>query len=103
MSVHHHHDDDKEFRAWMSEAYDLAMVPVLLLYVSLALPRTGMTTAVYTTALAEAAAIWSAHGVVVRAAAAGMPQTDAIVIRVVVQHRPASSGTQWRGPLASVR
>jgi hypothetical protein len=93
----------------MSGAYDLAMVPVLLLYVSLALPRTGMTTSVYATALAEAAAIWSAHGVVVRAAAAGMPQTDAIVmtdaivIRVVVQHRPASSGTQWRGPLASVR
>jgi hypothetical protein len=104
MRLHHHHDDDKEFRAWMPGAYDRDMVPVLLLYITLALPHEGLTAAAYTTAIGEAAAIWLAHGVVVRAASPGLqPVADTIVLRVVVRHRPASAGTRWRGPLAAVR
>jgi hypothetical protein len=104
MRLHHHHDDDKEFRAWMPRAYDLAMVSFLLLSITLALPREGFTATAYNTAIAEAAAIWLAQGVVVRAASAGLPPTaDTIVLRVIVRRRPASAGTHWRGPLASVR
>ena len=80
------------------------MVPVLLLYVTLALPHEGFTAAAYETAIAEAAAIWSAHGVVVRAASPVVPPTaDTILLRVVVCRRPPSAGTRWRGPLAAVR
>ena len=104
MRLHHHHDDDKEFRAWIGGAYDGEMAPVLLLYIALALPHEGLTGSAYNTAISEAAAIWLPHGVVVRAASAGLPPTaDTIVLRVVVQPRPASSGTRWRGPLAAVR
>jgi hypothetical protein len=80
------------------------MVPVLLLSVTLALPHEGLTASAYNTAIAEAAAIWLVHGVVVRAAAPGVPPSaDTIVLRVVVRPRPASAGTLWRGPLGSVR
>jgi hypothetical protein len=81
------------------------MVPLLLLYISLALPRgSGLTAAAYNSAIAEAAAIWAAHGVVIRDASPGLPSVaDTIVVRVVVRHRPATSGTQWRGPLGSMR
>jgi hypothetical protein len=80
------------------------MVPVLLLYISLALPRAGLTGSAYNTAIAEAAAIWSPHRIVIRPATAALPPAaDTIVIRVVVRRRPASTGTQWRGPLAAVQ
>ena len=43
------------------------MVPVLLLYVSLALPHaSGLSAAASNSAIAEAASIWAPHGVVVR-------------------------------------
>src|SRR5689334_16824056 len=80
------------------------MVPLLLLYVTLALPHEGFSPAAYNTAIAEAAAIWLAHGVVVRGESPGLPLTaDTIVLHVVVGRRPASAGTRWRGPLAAVR
>jgi hypothetical protein len=81
------------------------MVPLLLLYISLALPRgPALSAAAHNSAIAEAGAIWAAHGVVIREASPGLPTiTDTIVVRVVVQHRPATSGTQWRGPLGSMR
>ena len=80
------------------------MVPILLLYVTLTLRHEGFTAAAYNTAIAEAAAIWVAHGVVVRAASSGLPSTaDTIALRVVVQPRPPAAGTRWRGPLAAVR
>ena len=105
MRLHHHHDDDKEFRACIDAAYDVEMVPLLLLYISLALPRgSGLTDAAYRSAIAEAAAIWASQGVVIRDAASGLPTSaDTIVVGVVVRRRPASSGTQWRGPLGSMR
>jgi len=82
------------------------MAPVLLLYISLALPRgSGLSGAAYTSAIAEAAAIWAAHGVMIRDASLALPTlTDTILVRVVVRHRPATSGsTQWRGPLGAMR
>lgn len=81
------------------------MVPVLLLYISLALPPgSGLSAAAYNSAIAEAAAIWAAHGVVIRGASPGLPTiTDTIVFHVVVRHRPVTSGTTWRGPLGSLR
>jgi hypothetical protein len=81
------------------------MGPLLLLYISLALPRgSGLSAAAHNSAIAEAAAIWAPHGVVIRAALPGTPAAiDTIVLRVVVRHRPPTSGTRWRGPLASIQ
>ena len=88
----------------MRGAYDRTMVPVLLLYITLALPHEGFTAAAYNTAIAETAAIWLGHGVVVRAASPGLPPiADTIVLRVIVRRRPPLAGTRWRGPLAAVR
>jgi hypothetical protein len=88
----------------MGAVYDPAMVPVLLLYVSLALPRaSGLSAAASNSAIAEAASIWAPHGVVIRDASSGLPTTnDTIVVRVVIQRRPVAA-TPWRGPLGSMR
>ena len=80
------------------------MVPALLVYVSLALPRAGLTPSSYGTAIAEVAAIWAAHDVVVRAASPAVPPADdEVVVRVVVQPRPRLLESRWSGALASVR
>src|SRR6476646_6209742 len=104
MRLHHHHDDDKEFCACTGALYDPAMVSVMLLYVSLALPHaSGLSAASSNSAIAEAASIWAPHGVVVRDASSGLPTTnDTIVVRVVIQRRPVAA-TPWRGPLGAMR
>jgi hypothetical protein len=75
------------------------MVPTLLVYVSLALPP-ALTAEARRIAIAEIAAIWSAHGVVVTA---DRLQPGAPLIQVVVERRPAFHGSDWIGPLASIR
>jgi hypothetical protein len=102
MRLLHHHDDDKEFRAWTTAAYDEVMLPVLLLHISLALPQAGLTADARRMAIAEIAAIWSAHGVVVAADSGQPPSPDAVLLRVVVEPRPTALGPPWGGPLASV-
>ena len=78
------------------------MVPILLLHIALALPPAGLTPDARRTALAEIAAIWSAHGVLVSAAGAPTPG-DGVFLRVVIEPRPASLGFPWGGTLASIR
>jgi hypothetical protein len=77
------------------------MIPMLLLHISLALPAAALPPDAQRIALAEIATIWSPHGIVV-AAASGQPSSDTVVVRVAVERRPASLGTPWGGPLASV-
>src|SRR6185295_18034491 len=56
------------------------MVPILLLHIALALPPAGLTPDARRTALAEIAAIWSAHGVLVSAAGAPAPGVAGIPV-----------------------
>jgi len=80
------------------------MVPVLLVYILLALPHNGLTHASYEIAIGEAAAIWSVQGVVVGAARPDQaPAPNAVVIRVSIERRPAARRTIRNGPLASIR
>src|SRR5262249_20094258 len=99
----HHHDDDKEFRAWGARFLPWLMVPMLLLHISLTLPASGLTADAKHTAIAEIAAIWSTHGVVVAADSGEPPARDAVALRVAVERRPTSLGPPWSGPLASIR
>jgi hypothetical protein len=78
------------------------MIPLLLLHISLALPQAGLTADVRRTAIAEIAAIWSAHGVVVAADSGRLPSADAVLLQVVVEARPPALGPPSGGPLASV-
>jgi hypothetical protein len=80
------------------------MVPALLLSISLALPRAGLTPLSYNIAIAEAAEIWSVHGVAVVATGPDQPPpANAVLIRIVVERRPGSRTSGHNGPLASIR
>src|SRR5262249_19972105 len=92
----------KNFVHVVRRFYDGSMVPVLLLHISLTLPGPGLTADARRTAIAEIAAIWSAHGVVVADDSGEPPSRDAVALRVAVERRPASLGPPWSGPLASV-
>jgi len=84
-------------------SYDRHMVPILLLHISLTLPAMGLTADARRTAIAEVAAIWSIHGVLVGADSGEPPAHDAVIIRVAVERRPTSLGPPSGGPLASLR
>src|SRR2546423_14480219 len=79
------------------------MLPALLLHVSLALPPASLSPDAMRVALAEISAIWSAHAVVVRSSPDECESDDSVVVRVVVEHRPAALGSDWSGALASIR
>jgi hypothetical protein len=83
--------------------YDSAMLPVLLLHVALAMPPTSLTADSLYTAIAEADAIWSAHGVTIRLApATGSLPADAIVVRIAIARRPSSHTAGSSGALGSI-
>ena len=93
----------KNFMHAKSSSYDRRMLPALLLHVSLALPPASLSPDAMRVALAEISAIWSAHAVAVTSSADEGESDDTVVVRVVVEPRPAALGSDWSGALASIR
>jgi hypothetical protein len=80
----------------------------LLLHLVLAVPPDALPPVTLTQAVAEAAALWAPHGVIVDAAVPwSAPDTDAVLLKIVFVTIPSARdggivGPRWRGPLASI-
>jgi hypothetical protein len=79
------------------------MLAALLLHIALALPPASLSPDAMRAALGELSAIWSAHGVAVTSSSDECRSADTVVIRVVIEPRPPSLGSDWSGALASIK